>query len=55
MSVFLVTTEQGHKVARPVRSRDEYLRLRNSSAQLANLRLARQGSQAAKCRLVEMN
>lgn len=55
MSVFLVTTEQGHKVARPVRSRDEYLRLRNSSAQLANLRLARQGSQAAKRRLVEMN
>ena len=55
MSVFLITTEQGHKVARPVRSRDEYLRLRNSSAQLANLRLARQGSQAAKRRLVEMN
>ena len=55
MSVFLITTEQGHKVARPVTSRDEYLRLRGSSAQLANLRLARQGSQAAKRRLVQMN
>lgn len=55
MSVFVITTEQGHKVARPVSSRDEYLRLRDTSAQQANLRLARQGNQAAKRRLVQMN
>ena len=47
--------EKGHKVARPIVSRQEYLRLRNTSAQQANLRMARQGSRGAKMRLVQMN
>lgn len=36
MSVHLITMEKGHKVARPIVSRQEYLRLRNTSAQQAN-------------------
>lgn len=55
MSVHLITMEKGHKVARPIVSRQEYLRLRNTSAQQANLRMARQGSRGAKMRLVQMN
>lgn len=47
--------EKGHKVARPIESRQEYLRLRNTSAQQANLRMARQGNRGAKMRLVQMN
>lgn len=55
MSVHLITMEKGHKVARPIESRQEYLRLRNTSAQQANLRMARQGNRGAKMRLVQMN
>ena len=47
--------EQGHKVARPILSREEYLKLRGSSEQMANLRLARSGNAEAKRRLVQMN
>ncbi len=47
--------EGGHKVARAITTREEYMRLRGSSAQVANLRLARSGSEAAKRRLVQMN
>ena len=55
MSVHLITMEKGHTVARPIESRQEYLRLRNTSAQQANLRMARQGNRGAKMRLVQMN
>lgn len=55
MSVHLITMEKGRKVARPIESRQEYLRLRNTSAQQANLRMARQGNRGAKMRLVQMN
>ena len=55
MSVHHITMEQGHKVARPILSREEYLKLRGSSEQMANLRLARSGNAEAKRRLVQMN
>ena len=55
MSCFLIKVENGHKVARSINSREEYLALRGSSAQLANLRLARAGNDAAKRRLVQFN
>ncbi len=55
MSCYLIKVENGHKVARSINSREEYLALRGSSAQLANLRLARAGNDAAKRRLVQFN
>ena len=55
MSVHYITMEQGHKVARPVLSKEEYMKLRGSSEQVANLRQARSGNAAAKRRLVQMN
>ena len=47
--------KRGKKVARPVTSEEEYRQLRGTSAQLANLRLARNGNAQAKMRLVQMN
>ena len=55
MSCNLIFVQGGKKLARPVTSREEYLALRGSSAQLANLRLARAGNDAAKRRLVQFN
>lgn len=55
MSCYLITVEQGRKVARPITSEEEYRKLRGSSAQLANLRLAREGNEAAKRRLIQFN
>ena len=55
MSCYHITMEGGHKVARAITTREEYMRLRGSSTQTANLRLARSGSEAAKRRLVQMN
>lgn len=55
MSAYLITMEQGRKVARPILTREEYLTLRNSSRQKANLSQARQGSRQAKMRLLQMN
>ena len=55
MSCYLIKVENGHKVARSINSREEYLALRGSSSQLANLRLAREGNDAAKRRLVQFN
>lgn len=55
MSVHYITMEQGHKVARPILSKEEYMKLRGSSEQTANLRQARSGNAAAKRRLVQMN
>ena len=42
-------------MARPILTREEYLKLRGSSEQMANLRLARSGNAEAKRRLVQMN
>ena len=47
--------ENGHKVARPITSEEEYKQLRGSKEQKANLRQARAGSDAAKRRLVQFN
>ena len=55
MSCYLIKVENGHKVARPITSEEEYKQLRGSNEQKANLRLARAGSDAAKRRLVQFN
>ena len=55
MSCYLIKVENGHKVARPITSEEEYKQLRGSNEQKANLRQARAGSDAAKRRLVQFN
>lgn len=55
MSCNLIFIEGGRKMARPITSEEEYRRLRGSKAQMDNLELARQGNQAAKRRLLQMN
>ena len=55
MSCYLIKVENGHKVARSINTKEEYLALRGSSVQQANLRLAREGNDAAKRRLVQFN
>ena len=55
MSCNLIQIQGGKKVARPVTSEEEYRQLRGTSAQLANLRLARNGNAQAKMRLLQMN
>ena len=55
MSCYLIKVENGHKIARPITSEEEYKQLRGSKEQKANLRLARAGSDAAKRRLVQFN
>ena len=55
MSVYLISVRGGRKVALPVLTEESYRRLRNTSSQQANLRLARMGNQAAKRRLIQFN
>lgn len=55
MSCYLIKVENGHKVARPITSEEEYKQLRGSNEQKANLRLARAGNDAAKRRLIQFN
>ena len=55
MSCYLIKVENGHKVARSITSEEEYRLLRGSSEQRTNLRLAREGNDAAKRRLVQFN
>lgn len=55
MSVNLIKVERGRKTARSITSEEEYKRLRNSNAQLANLRQARAGNAEAKRRLIQFN
>ena len=55
MSCYLIKVENGHKVARPITSEEEYKQLRGSKEQKTNLRQARAGSDAAKRRLVQFN
>ena len=45
----------GHKVARPVTNREEYLSQRNAEANVENFRRARAGDAAAKRRLLQYN
>ena len=55
MSVNLIKVERGHKTARSITSEEEYRRLRNGNAQLANLQQARAGNAEAKRRLIQFN
>ena len=55
MSCYLIRVENGHKVARSITSQEEYKQIRGSYEQKANLRLAREGNDGAKQRLVQFN
>ncbi len=55
MSCYLISYKDGHKVARPVTTKEEYLLLRNSKAQIDNLEKARKGDDAAKRKLIQIN
>ena len=55
MSCYLIRVENGHKVARSITSQEEYKLIRGSYEQNANLRLAREGNDGAKRRLVQFN
>ena len=55
MSCYLIRVENGHKVARSITSEEEYKLIRGSYEQKANLRLAREGNDGAKRRLVQFN
>ena len=55
MSCYLIRVENGHKVARSITSQEEYKLIRGSYEQKANLRLAREGNDGAKRRLVQFN
>ena len=55
MSCYLIRVENGHKVARSITSEEEYKQIRGSYEQKANLRLAREGNDGAKRRLVQFN
>ena len=55
MSCYLIKVEIGHKVARSITSEEEYRKIRGSYEQKANLRLAREGNDGAKRRLVQFN
>ena len=55
MSCYLITYKDGHKVARPITTKEEYLLLRNSKAQIENLAKARKGDDAAKRKLIQFN
>ena len=49
----IITLEAGHKIARTVMNREDFLALRNSVANLSNLSQARQGDTDAKAHLVQ--
>jgi len=51
----LVYIQNGAKMMRPVLSREEYLKLRNSGFQVQNVARIRQGDQSLKSSLVQMN
>ena len=55
MSCYLRRVENGQKVARSITSQEEYKLIRGSYEQKANLRLAREGNDGAKRRLVQFN
>lgn len=55
MSCYLIRVENGHKVARSITSQEEYKLIRGSYEQKANLRMAREGNDGAKRRLVQFN
>ena len=55
MSVHVIYYQDGAKMMRPVRSREEYLALRDSEKQRAIVKAVREGDERQKHRLVQMN
>ena len=55
MSVHVIYMQNGVKMMRPVLSREEYLGLRNGGFQVQNVARIRQGDEALKSSLVQMN
>ena len=55
MSVHIVYKQNGVKMMRPVHTREEYLALRNGGFQKENVARIRQGDEALKSSLVQMN
>ena len=55
MSCYTIYYQDGAKMMRPVLTREEYLQLRDSSAQKAMVRQVRNGNGNAKMRLLQMN
>ena len=55
MSVHLVYKQNGVKMMRPVLTREEYMKLRNGGFQQDNVARIRQGDEAVKTSLVQMN
>ncbi len=55
MSVYTIVMKDGVKMMRPVRSREEYLSLRNSGEQQAIVSAVRSGDDNRKSRLIQMN
>ena len=55
MSVHVIYKQNGVKMMRPVPTREEYLELRNGGFQVENVARIRQGDEALKASLVQMN
>ena len=55
MSVHVIYKQNGAKMMRPVLTREEYLELRNGGFQVENVARIRQGDEALKASLVQMN
>ena len=55
MSVHVIYYKDGAKMMRPVLTREEYLKLRNGGFQKDNVARIRQGDEALKSSLVQMN
>ena len=55
MSVHLVYKQNGVKWMRPVLTREEYMKLRDGGFQVQNVARIRQGDEAVKASLVQMN
>ena len=55
MSCYRITIKGGHKVCLPVTSREEYLKLRDSKANIENRVMAGMGNEDAKKNLLQMN
>ena len=55
MSVHMIYYKDGAKMMRPIHSREEYLKLRDSEEQQSVVRAVRSGNAQLKSRLIQMN
>ena len=55
MISYVYVDRSGHKKARPVKNRKEYLAIRNTEANVKNYAAARAGDKNAKARLKQFN